>query len=174
MKIRPLRADDDRSGFESGDEALDRFFRHYAGQNQFRLSLGVTYIALEDDRIVGFVTVAARHVSAEDLPEKDRKKLPQYPLPALGLVRLAVERSYQSKGLGSRLLAFALELAVKMSTDVGCTGVLVDAKPGAIAFYSRHGFEEIEALEGESSARPPARTMWLGLSAIKKALQPVH
>ena len=36
MEIRALRPSDDRSAFQSGDEALDRFFRRYAGQNQFR------------------------------------------------------------------------------------------------------------------------------------------
>jgi GNAT superfamily N-acetyltransferase len=174
MKIRALRADDERSAFESGVEELDRFFRRYAGQNQFRLSVGVTYVAVEEGRITGFATVAARHVLAEALPERDRKKLPQYPLPALGLVRLAVDRTSRAKGIGKQLLGFVLGLAVKMSTEVGCAGVLVDAKPGAEAFYSRYGFEAIEALEGASSTRPTPITMWIGLSAVKKALQPVH
>src|SRR5258706_1486284 len=59
MEIRALRPSDDRSAFQSGDEALDRFFRRYAGQNQFRHYLGVTYVAIARDRILGFVTVAA-------------------------------------------------------------------------------------------------------------------
>lgn len=42
IEIRPLRPDDDRSSFLSGDVELDRFFRKYAGQNQFRLHFGVT------------------------------------------------------------------------------------------------------------------------------------
>jgi hypothetical protein len=37
IEIRPLRPDDDRQAFSSGDADLDRFFRKYAGQNQFRL-----------------------------------------------------------------------------------------------------------------------------------------
>jgi hypothetical protein len=62
VEIRALRASDDRSQFRSGDEALDRFFHQYAGQNQFRHHLGVTYVAADSDRIVGFaanVDVAA-------------------------------------------------------------------------------------------------------------------
>lgn len=46
IEIRPLHPDDDRSSFSSGDIELDRFFRNYAGLNQFRLHLGTTYVAL--------------------------------------------------------------------------------------------------------------------------------
>src|SRR5438477_465338 len=99
IEIRALRPSDDRSAFESGDEDLDRFFRRYAGQNQFRHHLGVTYVAIDDGSILGFATVAARHVDIEDLPERARKKLPRYPLPVLGLARLAVDKSAQSTGL---------------------------------------------------------------------------
>jgi hypothetical protein len=73
MEIRALRPSDDRSGFRSGDEALDRFLNRYAGQNQFRHYIGVTYVAVDAGRILGFATVAPRHVDVEDLPERARK-----------------------------------------------------------------------------------------------------
>lgn len=174
MEIRALRPGDDRSEFQSGDESLDRFFHRYAGQNQFRHHLGVSYVAVDGDRILGFVTVAARHVDLEGLPARVRKKLPRYPLPVLGLARLAVDRSVQSQGLGGQLLRFVLELASKMADDVGCVGVVVDAKSGAVDFYAKYGFEPFESLEGQSDARPQPTAMWLGMNAIKKALGPAH
>src|SRR5215813_1252951 len=81
MEIRALRPGDDRSAFRSGDEGLDRFFHRYAGQNQFRHYLGVTYVAVDGNRVVGFATAAARQVDIEGLPERVQKKLPRYPLP---------------------------------------------------------------------------------------------
>src|SRR5207249_2996662 len=111
MEIRALRPSDDRSAFTSGNEALDRFFLRYSGQNQFRNYLGVTYVAVDGARILGFVTVAPRHIDVEDLPERLRRKVPRYPMPALGLARLAVDRSAQSMGLGGELLRFVLKLA---------------------------------------------------------------
>ena len=84
MEIRALRPNDDRSAFQSGDEALDLFFHRYAGQNQFRAHIGVTYVAIEAGHILGFATVSPRHVDIEDLPERTRKKLPRYPVPVLG------------------------------------------------------------------------------------------
>ncbi|MBI4508281.1 MAG: GNAT family N-acetyltransferase [Deltaproteobacteria bacterium] len=174
MEIRALRPSDDRSAFQSGDEALDRFFHRYAGQNQFRHYLGVTYVAIDGDRVLGFATVAPRHIDIEDLPERARKKLPHYPIPVLGLPRLAVDKSAQSMGLGAQLLRFVLKLASKIADDVGCAGVVVDAKPGAIDFYSKYGFTPFEPLEGQSEARPRPMTMWLPIQAIRTAAEPGH
>lgn len=169
MEIRALRPSDDRSAFQSGDEALDRFFHRYAGQNQFRHYLGVTYVAVEDQRILGFVTVAPRHIDIEDLPAAAQRKLPRYPVPVLGLARLAVDRSARSKGLGGQLLRFVFKLAARMADEVGCAGVVVDAKPGLEAFYSKYGFTPYEPLEGQSEARPRPTPMWLPIQDIKSA-----
>jgi GNAT superfamily N-acetyltransferase len=174
MEIRALRSSDDRSAFQSADEALDRFFHRYAGQNQFRHYLGVTYVAVDAGRILGFATVAARHVDIEELPERSRKKLPRYPVPALGLARLAVDRSAQSMGIGEQLLRFVLKVAAKMAEQLGCAGVLVDAKPGAIDFYAKYGFKPLQPLEGQSEERPQPTAMWLGMNAIKRSLEPAH
>jgi len=172
MEIRPLRPGDDRSQFHSGDEALDRFFHRYAGQNQFRHHVGVSYVAVEDDRILGFATVAPRHIDIEDLPDRLKKNLPRYPIPVLGLARLAVDAAARSMGLGSQLLRFVLQLAVKMANDLGCAGVVVDAKPGAIEFYAKYGFVAFEAMEGQSDARPEPTMMWLPIEAIQRANPP--
>ena len=75
-----------------------------------------------------------------DLPIATRRKLPQYPLPVLRLARLAVDETAQRQGIGVALLRFALRLALAMANDYGCVGVVVDAKPDAVAFYARYGF----------------------------------
>jgi len=49
-------------------------------------------------------------------------------VPVLGLARLAVDKSAQSMGLGGQLLRFVLKLASKLADEVGCAGVVVDAK----------------------------------------------
>lgn len=64
---------------------------------------------------------------------------------------------------------FVLELAAKMAEEVGCAGVVVDAKPGALDFYAKYGFVPFEPLEGDSDARPRPTAMWLPIEAIKKA-----
>ncbi|HEX3775727.1 MAG TPA: GNAT family N-acetyltransferase [Polyangiaceae bacterium] len=172
MEIRSLSPSDDRSAFESGDELLDRFFRQYAGQNQFRHYLGVTYVAIEARRILGFVTVAPGQLEIDALPAAARKKIPRHPLPVLRLARLAVERAVQHQGLGRTLLRFTLGLATKMAADYGCAGVVIDAKPNALAFYEKYGFVAFDALEGRSEARPRTTTMFLAMRAITAADSP--
>jgi GNAT superfamily N-acetyltransferase len=172
MEIRALRPSDDRQAFHSGDENLDRFLHRYAGQNQFHHHIGVTYVAVEANRILGFVTVAPRHIEIEELPVRERQKLPRYPLPVLGLARLAIDESARGAGLGRQLLRFVLKLAAKMADEIGCVGIVVDAKPGAVSFYAHYGFAALPLLEGQSAERPEPTPMWLPIRAVKKAIEP--
>ncbi len=172
IEIRALRERDDRASFRSGDADLDRFFRQFAGQNQFRHHLGVTYVASDDRRILGFATVAAAHVEIDGLPASERRKLPHYPLPVLRLARLAIDQEAQGQGLGLQLLRFVLTLSLQMADDYGCVGVVVDAKPDAVAFYAKYGFLAVEVVEGASDARPAPTPMFLSTRAIRAAAAP--
>ncbi len=172
MEIRALRDTDDRTTFRSGDADLDRFLAKYAGQNQFRHHIGVTYVALDAERIIGYATVAAATLEAEDLPASRRKTLPGYPLPALRLARLAVDTTAQNRGIGKALLRHALRLAIEMSERFGCVGVVVEAKPGTSEFYSRLGFSPIEAIEGRMASRPEPMSMFLPLDLVVAAVAP--
>ena len=166
VTIRRLEPGDDRDRFCSGHPDLDRFFHRFAGQNQFRHHVGVTYIAVEDDAILGFVTVSPSEIEIDALPADRRRRLPRYPLPTLRLARLAVAQSAQGRGIGQALLRFALTLARRMADEIGCVGVVVDAKPEAQTFYLRYGFESISAIEGVLLDRPEPTPMFLPLSAI--------
>ena len=166
MEIRALHEGDDRSLFRSGDPDLDRFFHKFAGQNQFRHHLGVTYVAVENQRILGFATVAPGHVEIEDLPASARAKLPHYPLPVLRLARLAIDESARGQGLGAQLLRFVVQLALRMANDYGCIGVVVDAKEGAVDFYAKYGFIQIDLVEGLSETRPSPTAMFLAVRGI--------
>ena len=53
VELRPLARDDDRGGFSCGQANLDRFFEHYAGPNQFKLHLVVTYVAVVENALLG-------------------------------------------------------------------------------------------------------------------------
>ncbi|MGH9885346.1 MAG: GNAT family N-acetyltransferase [bacterium] len=169
MEIRILQPSDDRSAFRSGDVDLDRFLQRYAGQNQFRHHLGSTYVAVDQGRILGYATVAPGQLEIDDLPGSLRKKLPAYPLPILRLARLAVDEAARGQGLGKELLRFVLQLAIRLARDYGCTGVLVDAKAEAEAFYEKLGFVPLEVIEGQSDARPAPTPMFLSVWEIQAA-----
>ncbi len=164
VEVRPLEPADDLQGFRSGDEALDLFFHRYAWQNQFRHHIGVTYVALEDQRILGFATVSPAALDAEALPSG--RRMPPYPTPVLRLARLAIDEGASGRGLGKALVRFCIELAERMRDDLGCVGLVVDAKPSVVAFYQRFGFEAIELLEGATQQRPAPTPMFLSLGAV--------
>ena len=166
VEIRALRAEDDRQAFQSGDEALDLYFHRYAGQNQFRHHVGVTYVAVEDDRLLGFTTVCAASLDADDLP--GGKKMPPYPLPVLRVGRLAVGETDQGRGLGRALLRFCIELAEKMRDELGCVGVVVDAKPGVVEYYLRLGFTPVEDEEGSAALIPRPTILFLPLASVPR------
>jgi GNAT superfamily N-acetyltransferase len=169
MEVRPLRPDDDRSGFTSGDADLDRFFARFAGQNQFKHHIGTTYVAVASGTIWGYATVSMAHIEVEDLPQDLAKRVPRYPLPVLRLARLAVAAQGQGQGIGGALLYAVFQLAVTQSDTVGCVGVLVDAKPQAVAWYVRYGFTELPLLQGGAASRPRPTAKFLPLSSVRAA-----
>lgn len=168
LEIRRLLVEDDRSDFRSGNIELDRFFQRYAGQNQFRHHIGTTYVAVDGAAILGFATVAPSVLAVADLPTRKRKRMPQYPLPVLRLARLAVDERARGHGVGSALLRAIFLLAHRMAEDLGCIGVVVDAKPEAVPFYEKLGFTDLEAIAGQLGDRPEPRPMFLELGAIPK------
>ena len=170
MDVRKLRDTDDRAAFRSGNAELDRFLHQFAGLNQFRHHLGVTYVAVDGGRLLGYATVAAAHLEIDGVPAAARRKLPAYPLPVLRLARLGVDASAQGQGIGLELLRVVLILAAAMADDYGCVGVVVDAKPDAVPFYAKYGFEAVEAVEGASDARPAPTPMFLAIKPIRRAL----
>ena len=164
VEIRALRKTVRRESFGSGDEALDLYFRRYAGQNQFRHHLGVTYVAIEDERVLGFVTVSPGSLDAEELPSG--RPLPPYPVPILRVARLAIDESARGRRLGEALLRFSIELAEQMRDEFGCVGLLVDAKPGAVKFYERYGFQVVRIVEGATEQKPDPIPLFLGLGSV--------
>ena len=170
IEIRLLRKDDDRSGFSCGQADLDRFFHDYAGQNQFKLHLAVTYVATVKDRILGYATVAASSVERATIaPAQRKRRLPCYPLPVLRLARLGVDTRARGQGMGRALLRHVLGLALEQRDCLGCIGVVADAKPEAIDFYARHGFVPLESVrEGALHGEPTP--MLLPVATIAAAL----
>lgn len=171
VTVRRLAPGDDRAGFRSGNVDLDRFFIRYAGQNQFRHHIGTTWVAIDEAGLIaGFVTVTASEIAPAVLPTSKRKRLPEYPVPVLRLARLAIDERFRGTGVGSTLVRSALSLAHQMAVDVGCAGVVVDAKPDAVAFYERLGFVHLDTEAGQLGDRPEPAPMFLEMGVVARLL----
>lgn len=152
--VRLLSPADDRASFRSGNIDLDRFFQRSAGQDQFRHHIGTTWVAVRGSNLLGFATVSAAHLEMSALPAELRRGLPAYPLPVLRLARLAVAEEAKGQGSGRLLLRAVLALAWRMADDLGCVGVLVDAKPEAVGFDAALGFRALGHTKGGLGDRP--------------------
>lgn len=161
MDLRRLRKDDDRSAFSCGDPDLDDYFHDRAGQSQFKQRTSVTYVVADPvtNAIAGFVTVMPGTVRREEIGVGGR--LPPVPLPILLLARMGVSSSLQRAGLGQLLLSKVMRLAVDMARDLGCVGVIVDAKPTARGFYERFDFAWLNTESSDGIVRGflPTRTI---------------
>ena len=158
METRSLLREDRRGDFASGEPEIDEFLRRYAGQNQFRHHLGVTYCALAEGKIVAFATVSAGEIDPSLLTEETGASLPAYAAPVLRLARLGVDERMQGNGIGRELLQSAADIAFEMRARVGCVGIVVDAKPQSQGFYERSGFVVIPVTSRTAGAgAPPVR-----------------
>ncbi len=145
--IEALGPDHARTGFRSGVEALDRYFREQVTQD-LRRRVTACYVAIEVDtgRLAGYYTLAAGSVLLAELPEQIAKRLPRYPsVPVARLGRLAVDQVYRGRKLGAVLLWDAVMRARR--SEVAVFALLVDAKDDqAEAFYRHHGFATFGSL----------------------------
>ncbi len=172
FEVRRLERGDNRTGFRSGNVDLDRFFLRYAGQNQFRHHIGTTYVAVDHSGFVaGFATVTASEIAPVALPVSRPKRLPRYPVPVLRLARLAVDERAKGQGVGGLLVRSVLVLTQRMASEIGCVGILVDAKPQSVSFYTKLGFLPLESVAGKLGDRPEPLPMFLELAQVPDATE---
>jgi len=141
VSIRPLGKKHDRAAFSCGVEALDKYLRVQAGQDQ-RKGLARVFVAEAQERgtVAGFYTLSTISVDVGALPAELSERIPYSDVPAALIGRLAVDRRYQGQRLGEHLLIDALKRIVDISQTMAILAVVVDAKEGAVSFYRKYGF----------------------------------
>lgn len=145
--VRPVEPLDSKrhnaDGFECGHPSLDHWLRAYAGQSQRRDVARTFVVADEQSRVVGYYTLVAAEVEHRAASPSVRAGVSShFPIPACLIARLAVDSSWQGRGLGRDLLRDAMRRALAASDQIGMRGVMVDAIDDRAAdFYRRHGFE---------------------------------
>lgn len=144
LEIRGIEERHRREDFDCGEEALNAYLRRYARQNHEH-NIARTFVAVDaHDRVFGYYSLASASIEFDSLPAAYAKRVPRYPVPAVRIARLAVDRSVKGEGLGGKLLADALQRVLTASSEVAVKVVLVDAKnKAAIEFYRHYGFVEL-------------------------------
>ncbi len=120
--------------------ALDRYLRQQAGQDAEK-NVAVPFVLTVPParRVLGYYTLSASLVDANELPDTLARKLPRYPqLPVTLLGRLAVDQSMKGRGVGQFLLMDALHRSVEAAATIAAMAVVVDAKDDAAEAFYRH------------------------------------
>lgn len=131
----------DVSGFDCGNEALNRFLHRHALQNQ-RNQSARTYVALRGEtHVIGYYSLAAAAAEYETVPTRIAKGLAQHPIPLTLLARLAVDHGQQGAGIGAGLLKDALKRFLQAQSIIAARALVVHAKDDqAVKFYKHFGF----------------------------------
>ena len=127
--------------FDCGAEPLNSYLKRYAFGNQ-SAGAAQTYVASVDERVVGYYSLSVASVAYADAPERLRKGLARHPVPVMLLARLAVDNSWQGRGLGAALLLDALRRTLAAADIAGMRAIMVHAKDAAArAFYEHFDFD---------------------------------
>ena len=141
--ITPLGKQHDRRSFDCGEPSLNQYLHRYANQD-VRRRVNRVFVASPPSnpgQVIGYYSLSAGSLAANDLPEKLRRRLPQYPVPVVLLGRLAVAKSRQGKGFGAILLTDARHRIAQASQVMAVYAVVVDAlNDRAVAFYRQLAF----------------------------------
>jgi GNAT superfamily N-acetyltransferase len=130
----------DRTRFSCGMPILDEWLARRALPNQVA-GASRTYVACEDNRVVGYYALAAGSVEASAATGRFRRNMPA-PIPVALLARLAIDREFQGHGLGRALLRDAARRLHAAADILGVRGLLVHAlSDDARRFYVAVGFD---------------------------------
>lgn len=135
----------DITGFNCGNELLDRWLVRYAGQNQRRDAARTFVAATDEQRVYGYYTLLAGQLDHhEATPETSKGLSRHFPIPVAILARLAVNVDRQGQGVGAALLNDAAVRVIRASKEVAVRAVVVHAvDETAASFYERFGFRAL-------------------------------
>jgi predicted GNAT family N-acyltransferase len=140
--IERLGKQHERDGFDCGKQPLNDFLTRFASQYEKR-NLARTYVLVRSGevKVLGYYTLASSAIEFEALPAEQTKKLPQHPIPAVVLARLAIDNSMRGQKMGARLLRDCFERCLLLADQIGIHSVTVDAIDDEAAhFYEHFGF----------------------------------
>ena len=140
--IERLSKQHERDGFDCGKPALNDFLLRFASQYEKR-NLARTYVLVRpgEVKVLGYYTLTSSAIEFETLPADLTKKLPQHPIPAVLLARLAVDNSMRGQKMGARLLRDCFGRCLLLADQIGIHSVTVDAiDDEAAKFYEHFGF----------------------------------
>lgn len=136
-----------RKDFDCGHDDLNNFLAKYARQAH-ESGASKTYVAVDTGdgkTIFGFYTLSPAQIDFNSAPELVRPAGGgRHPIGGFLLGRLAVSKQVQGRGIGGELLVAAAQRCIKVSSQVGGSLLLINAKDQQAAkWYKSFGAVEL-------------------------------
>jgi len=163
VQFVPIDSLMDLKAFSCEEEPLTTYFHRYALGNH-KKGIATCIVCLNSEgRIIGFYAFSMAQVAKQSLPPEAAQGIPNYPIGAIPIGRLARDISVKKQGVGVLLLRDCLrKIAALAQTKDGSVPafrfVLVDAKSEKAAqFYESFGF--IRFVDAPDTLVLPVATM---------------
>ena len=126
--------------FDSGVASLDDWLKRRARANQ-ATGASRSFVVCDDDQVVAYYALASGAISVETTTGRFRRNMPE-PIPIAILARLAIDKTYQGRGLGRALFRDSAQRVLNAADAIGIRGLIVHAiSDEAKAFYLALGFD---------------------------------
>lgn len=137
--------------FKTSNKELKDFLIEDALTNQ-EMNISTTYIWFYNpkNKLIAYVTILADaiRIHGTKLGKWFLDQGVQYKtLPAIKIGRLCVDEDYKGRGIGTKITFFVMKKLIKVSKELGCRFLIVDAKKDAITFYKHMDFKVLKERE---------------------------
>ncbi|MFQ5883787.1 MAG: GNAT family N-acetyltransferase [Thermoplasmata archaeon] len=133
----------DVRSFSCGNKDLDEFLTTDEVEFYQKENLGKTFLMYYEHELVAYFTISMdslRRPLVKRLSKRDFVKKTEE-IPAMKIGRLAVATKHQNRAFGRIIMKYGVGKALSMGAGVGCRFLIVQAKPDAIQFYKKSGFD---------------------------------
>lgn len=142
-------------GFECNIDELEKFLTEDA-LNQTNQSINRTFLWISKTNkiLLSYITICVDAISLDSILKEEMQKagIKYKSLPALKICRMAVRKELTKKGIGKRMISFAINQAIKVHKESACRFITLDAKNDEktpehlkpIRFYKKLEFEELK------------------------------
>lgn len=150
-----LSPEHDLSDFSCGVEDLDEFLKKDALKEQ-KENLSVTYLAIYDNQILGFVTILNDSIPYSIVKNETKRKYKIYPSVKIG--RLGVNTNFKGLHLGSMILDDISQDIKELSEEIGIKFIVVDSYCNARKFYLKNSFTQMNMHNPKKAKRKSLRS----------------
>lgn len=142
--IKPLTPLDDVSDFFCSVDDLNEYLKEDALQDQ-RYLFSITKILMYENKAIGYFTLVNDTIEPSKVDDEIWKKYDYSKLPALKIARLATDKNFVGCGVGTVMMRFIFHVVFKITMDVGCRILTVDARQDAQSFYEHFAFRVVKS-----------------------------